>query len=262
MTARGSDVTEIGAMQGPRRKILRAIQAASHTITVSNNLRRDLISMGGDEAKITTLRNGVDVRRFKEQDRKIRRESWGVSGPVMLFAGWLIPRKRLDLVLDVTVEIPELTTVIVGDGPLRGKLEHQAKELGISGRVIFMGQRKPSEMPAVYSGADILLLPSDREGWANVLLEAMACGTPVVTRAVGGAPDLITNDNAGRVVDGDTGGMLGAAVKELIENPPARADTRAFAAGFDWTGTSEGQKKIFHTAIDEFKSRSRIEGFF
>ncbi|MEX0299110.1 MAG: glycosyltransferase, partial [Kordiimonas sp.] len=94
VTARGSDVTQIALMNKPRKLILSAIQHASHAITVSANLRRDLVSMGACEGKISVLRNGVDLVRFKETNREAGRQRYP-SGKIMLFAGWLIPRKRL-----------------------------------------------------------------------------------------------------------------------------------------------------------------------
>jgi len=258
MTARGSDVTEIGLVPSARKMIKSALDVASHTITVSNNLRRDLVAMGGKPEQITTLRNGVDTSFFKETKRSEMRKSWG-EGPIMLFAGWLIPRKRLDLVLKVTALIPGITTVIIGDGPLRSTLEVKAKHLGIYDRVIFAGQIAPEKMPEMYSGADVLLLPSDREGWANVLLESMACGTPVVTRDVGGAPDLVTQDEAGRLVKSDTPEKLSDAVKDLLLCLPDRKATRKFAQQFGWASTSKGQKQIFDAAILKYNA-SRTKG--
>ncbi len=248
MTARGSDVTEIGLLPKPKTMIKRAAERAGHTITVSNNLRRDLIKMGVNAAKVTTLRNGVDTEKFRSVDRKINRSRYG-KGPVLMFAGWLIPRKRLDIVLEVTKLFPELTTLIVGDGPLLESLQQKAISLKIQDRVHFLGQKKPEEMPAFYSSVDMLLLPSDREGWANVLLEAMACGTPVVSRAIGGAVDLITSDVAGRIVDSDNSVEIASAIKDLWDHLPEREDVRKFAERYDWQETSEGQMKIFNYVI-------------
>jgi glycosyltransferase involved in cell wall biosynthesis len=248
VTARGSDVTEIALMKRPKSMILRAVKAASQTITVANNLRRDLIKLGADPDKITMLRNGVDLNRFRQTGREALRREWG-NQPTMLFAGWLIPRKRLDLVLEVTARVPNLHTVIVGDGPLRSSLERKCRELGIYNRVHFLGQRKPEQMPQLYSAADILILASDREGWANVLLEAMACGTPVVARAIGGASDLVTSPEAGRLVQSDDPEQLANAVFDLLEKLPERSATRQFAEAFDWRATSLGQRRIFEEAI-------------
>ncbi|MBL4790579.1 MAG: glycosyltransferase, partial [Kordiimonadaceae bacterium] len=149
MTARGSDVTEIALLERPRMEILAAISGASHTICVSENLRRDLIGLGAEPKQITTLRNGVDLVRFHIQQLDTlkyagtpkKNRQW-----TLVFAGWLIPRKRLDLVLEVTRQIPELKTIIVGDGPLRNALEARAQKIGIADRVEFLGQKKPEEM--------------------------------------------------------------------------------------------------------------------
>jgi len=168
----------------------------------------------------------------------------------MLFAGWLIPRKRLDLVLAVSELIPDVTVVIVGDGPLMAECKRQAETSGITNRIIFVGQKKPEQMPALYSAADVLILPSDREGWANVLLESMACGTPVVSRHVGGAPDLITEAVAGRVVDSDKPEDIAQAVKAVLESNVDRRDVRDFASKFSWDQTSEAQYAIFNAVID------------
>lgn len=248
LTARGSDVTEIAQISGPREDIRHAVDAAGHTITVSENLRRDLILLGAKAQNITTLRNGVDLAHFCDMGRARREIKWG-DGPVMLFAGWLIPRKRLDLVLEVTARIPALVTLIVGDGPLLGELKVKTASLGIEKRVFFLGQKSPGEMPSLYSAADLLFLASDREGCANVLLESMACGTPVVARAVGAAPDLIDNSDGGVVVDSEDADDLAEAVQGLIDNLPLRERTRAFARQFDWTNTTDGQINIFKAIL-------------
>jgi len=247
LTARGSDVTEIGQIPGPREEIVKAVGSAGHTITVSENLRRDLIDMGTDGSKITTLRNGVELTRFR--DMRTDNVSNHGQRPIILFAGWLIPRKRLDLVLKVTALISNATTVVAGDGPLRDELIEETRSMGIDQRVKFIGQVSPADMPELYSSADVLILPSDREGCANVLLEAMACGTPVVARAIGAAPDLIKDRAGGIVVDSDQPEVLARAVRQILADPPLRDDTRKFACQFDWDTTTDGQIKIFESVL-------------
>jgi len=249
MTARGSDVTEIGRQLRARRVILEALERAAHVNAVSNSLRDELIEIGVPATKITTVRNGVDLERYRQVHREVVRERLGLSGPVMMFAGWLIPRKRVDLVLGVTGHLENCTTLLLGDGPLRGALERQARELGISHRVRFLGQKRPEELVEYYNAADAFLLLSDREGWANVLLESMACGTPVVSRAVGGAPDLITRRVAGRLVDSTDVEVIASAVRDLLSSAPSREAVRAFAADFDWSGVSAQQMEIFRNAL-------------
>ena len=253
VTARGSDVTQIGHISRPKQMITSSLKKASHVITVSENLRRDLMGMEVPAAQISTLRNGVDLSRFKETGRAELRKLLP-DRPVLLFAGWLIPRKRLDIVLSVAKLLPHVTTIIVGDGPLMQDCKDKAASYGIEERVLFYGQKRPEEMPKFYSAADVLLLPSDREGWANVLLEAMACGTPVVSRAIGGAPDLITKAVAGRVVDSDKPEVLAEAILSILKVPPARDEVRKFASDFGWDDTSKAQLSIFRDAIRSYKS--------
>ncbi|TNE60689.1 MAG: glycosyltransferase family 4 protein [Alphaproteobacteria bacterium] len=244
LTARGSDVTQIAQMPGPRAQILDACRKARQVITVSESLRQDLVGMGLAPGQVTTLRNGVDCRHFRSTGRDEIRARWGVAGTVLLFAGWLIERKRVDVVLDVAAALPDVTVVVAGDGPLRGALEMKAQKLDIGNRVRFIGQQAPEQMPAVMSGADILMLPSEREGWPNVLLEAMACGTPVVARAIGGAPDFVTVPEAGRLAKGGVDAFVDA-VGDLLANYPDRAAVRAYAETFGWLQTSKGQERLF-----------------
>ncbi|MBL4838628.1 MAG: glycosyltransferase, partial [Kordiimonadaceae bacterium] len=257
-TARGSDVTQIGLMSKPRALIVKALRLASHIITVSENLRLDLIGMGASAGKISTLRNGVDLHRFKDVGHANIKEMLDIKGDVLLFAGWLIPRKRLDLVLRVTQLLPEITTIVVGDGLLDAMCRQKAQDLGIGNRVHFVGQKQPEDMPAYYSAADLLFLPSDREGWANVLLEAMACGTPVVARKVGGAPDLVTEKVAGRIVDSEDPAALAQAISEVLREKPDRKSVRDFATKFDWDETSVAQRAIFEQAIKSFAMEPKV----
>jgi glycosyltransferase involved in cell wall biosynthesis len=250
MTARGSDVTEV-ARHFPfaRENILNAIKRSHRTITVSSSLRDELIEMGASADQVTVLRNGVDTKRYFELARNETREKLGLNGRVMIYAGWLIKRKRLDIVMEVAARIPDLTTIIVGDGPEHAALEQFVTDNGLQNRVLFLGQKEPQELPQYYSAADILLLPSDREGWANVLLEAQACGTPVVTRDVGAARDIVTNDDVGRVVVGDSPDDIAEAVQSLLDMNIDRATVCKHACQYSWDETSKGQYEIFKQAV-------------
>ncbi len=252
MTARGSDVTEIGRMPGPQSLILKAMASAAHTICVCNSLRDELISFGADAGKITTLRNGVDAEHFREVEREKTRKKWQVSGKVALFAGWLIERKRVDIMLDAVAKLDDVTAVIAGEGPLLADLKAQVNRLSIENRTLFLGKLQPEDMPSAFSAADVLVLPSEREGWANVLLESMACGTPVVSRAVAGAIDLVTCDEAGVLVDGDDPQLYANAIDKVVSAPENRDKTRRYAGAFGWREISLAQEKIFKRAVREY----------
>jgi glycosyltransferase involved in cell wall biosynthesis len=101
------------------------------------------------------------------------------------------------------------------------------------------------ELPAYYAAADAMVLASSREGWANVLLESMACGTPVVASDIPGNPEVVQAREAGLIVRANTAEGIAAAVRDLLADPPGREATRRYAEGFSWDATSAGQLAVF-----------------
>lgn len=156
----------------------------------------------------------------------------------MISVGLLIPRKGHELVIEAVSLLPGVQLLICGVGPMRAKLELRAQRLGIGDRVRFLGQVAHEDLNRYYSCADILVLASSREGWPNVLLEAMACGTPVVATAAGAVPDFIRHPHAGLVVRERTVPAIVAAIRSLLENPPTRRQVREYAAQFSWEDTT------------------------
>ena len=117
--------------------------------------------------------------------------------------------------------------------------------LGVDGRVRFLGQRRHDELPMVYSASDALVLASSNEGWANVLLEAMACGTPVVATDVGGSREVVDAPEAGVLVARRDAPAISAALRGLLAALPDRASTRRYAERFSWDDTTHGQERLF-----------------
>ena len=166
--------------------------------------------------RITVQRNGIDLDTFRPQARDEN------AGYTIVSAGHLINRKGHDLVIRALKEVPGVDLLIAGEGPRRRELEALARQLGVLDRVRFLGSVAYAEMPALFAAADLTVLASNREGWANVLLESMACGTPVVATNVGGAPELICEPAAGLLVDDRTPSSISAAIKALLSKPPSR----------------------------------------
>jgi glycosyltransferase involved in cell wall biosynthesis len=184
ITARGSDITEMLDYALPRRWILWAAEHAQALITVCAALRERLIEVGVAGEKITVLRNGVDLQRFTPVDRQAARNALGLSGPMLLSVGNLIELKGHHLIIEALRELPDHQLLIIGSGPERQALEKLAVRLGVEQRTRFVGLVPQAELRNYYGAADALILASSREGWANVLLEAMACGTPVVATRI------------------------------------------------------------------------------
>jgi teichuronic acid biosynthesis glycosyltransferase TuaC len=250
MTARGTDVNILAQMDGPRQRIAEAAARAAAVITVSAPLKKSLVEIGVDASKITVLRNGVDLDVFGLEDRAASRVRMGlpVRGSWLANVGNLVPEKGQDLAIDALAGLEEFGLVIVGDGPQRADLIAHARELGVADRVVFKPAMPQRELRHLYGAADALLLTSSREGWPNVVLEALASGTPVVSFEVGAVKEMLTDDRVGRVVPSRSAAALAEAVRSLLRAPIPRGDLRRHAAEFDWTSISRGQWAIFARA--------------
>lgn len=234
ITGRGTDLTLIPDDARARAEILRAAHEAAALVTVCEDLRQRLVALGAPEAKTIVLRNGVDLELFRPQDRLQSRAALGGEGFTLLSVGGLIPRKGHDLVIEALTHLPDCRLLIAGGGPSRQELEAQARRLGVTDRVRFLGEIPHAELPQLYSAADVFVLASSREGWANVLLEAMACGVPAVATDVNGASEVIRAPAAGRLMPERTPGSLVETLGRLRAAMPAREDTRRYAEGFGW----------------------------
>ncbi len=259
ITARGSDVTQLPDYRLPRLMIRRTLQAADALIAVSAALGERLVSLGADPARVHVLRNGVDLALFRPPpDRAQARAALGLdaAGPVLLSVGHLIERKGHDRVIAALPLLPEtVQLLVVGEGPLEAELRALAVRLGVAGRVRFLGLRPPTALPAIYGAADLLVLASSREGWANVLLEAMACGTPVVASPIPGNGEVVRSAVAGLIAETNTPKGLAAAICRLLAATPDRAAVRAYAEDFGWEAVSAGQMRVFRQAALSYGGR-------
>ena len=257
ITARGTDVNLIGGFGLARKWILRSACQAEAVITVSAALRDKLVSLGLEPKHITVLRNGVDLKIFEPVPKQTARRAIGIPDrQLIVMVGNLVPEKGHDLVLTALTELPGIYLAIVGEGPERRNLDNLIDKYGLRDRVRFLAVRPQSELKWVYSAADVLVLASTREGWPNVLLEAMACGTPVVATDVGGVREIVTDHCAGRVVERRDAKELAHCVRAVLEEKHSPDQTRRFAERFGWDETSEGQMKIFELALDSFARRT------
>jgi len=251
ITARGSDVTELPAHAGPRRMIRWAAREASAIVTVCTALKTRLALLGADAGKIDVLRNGVDLRGFTPVDRDAAREALSLpkQGQVVASVGHLIPRKGHELVIEALATLPDATLLIAGSGPEGPALARLAERLGVSARVRFLGQLAHQRLPSVYAASDALVLASSNEGWANVLLEAMACGTPVVATDVGGSREVVDAPEAGVLVRERDTRHIADALRGLLAALPDRAATRRYAERFSWDETTRGQERLFASLL-------------
>ncbi len=243
ITLRGSERT-YAETPAFRRRIAAGLKQAARVFGVSDSLRRLAVSLGAEEAKTLAVGNAVDSARFQPMDRDEarRRLDLPASAPVLVSVGWLIERKGFHRVIDCLPELvrrhPDLIYLIVGGATgadsMEAKLRQQVADLGLARHVRFLGAMKPDELKWPLSAADVFALATRREGWANVFLEAMACGLPVVTTDVDGNPEVVCGPELGRIVPfGDHAALLGA-LDEALSAPWDRSAIREYAVENSW----------------------------
>jgi len=245
ITARGTDINLIPHFARPRKMILEAASQADGIITVCQALKDEMVGLGVTADRITPLRNGVDLERFQPMDRAAARAQLGLTRFTLLSVGLLDPRKAHDLTIRALPALPDVELLIAGTGPEKKNLENLAQELGVADRVTLLGPVAQTELKTYYNAADAMVLSSSREGWANVLLEAMACGTPVVASNVWGTPEVVAAPEAGVLMPERTPEGLVQALTQLRANYPDHSATRRYAEGFGWEPTTQGQIDLF-----------------
>lgn len=251
ITARGSDTSQLPDYAYPRRRICEAIARADALVAVSAGLKSGLVALGAPEDKVTVLRNGVDLRLFRPSDDRaaVRAELGLGDAPALLSVGHLIPRKGHHLTIEALAALPGHMLLIAGDGPERAALLALAERLGVADRLRLLGPQPQARLPDLYSAADVMVLASSREGWANVLLESMACGTRVVTTPAWGAREAVTAPEAGLVLDEVSPASLAEGVRRVLAAGPDAGATRRYAERFSWDATTEGQRAVFRAVL-------------
>ena len=231
--ARGPDFEHWAHYPATRRLALEAGGAAAGLLAVSDSVRSAMAAAGLPEERIAVHRTGVDRSLFHLRDRAAAKARLKVEGPLLLTVGNLSPRKRQGLAIDALNHLETGTLLIVGDGPDRRILEDRVRALGLENRARMMGHVPHALLPFLYAAADVTVHTASTEGLANVWVESLACGTPVVTTDAGGAREAIDRSEAGRVVPSEAA-AIAAAIRELLVMAPARDAVVAAAEKFSW----------------------------
>lgn len=251
VSALGTDINLIPKFRLARGMIKWAGARTSSMITVCDALKREMVDLGMNGEKIFPLRNGVDLDLFHPVDKAGARAALHIDGFTLLSVGHLDARKGHDRTIGALRYLPDVSLIIVGGGTDQAKLQQLAVQEGVQDRVRFVPPIAQAQLRSYYSACDALVLASSREGWANVLLEAMACGTPVVASNVWGTPEVIQAREAGVLLEENTPSGIAEGVQRLRHQYPLRTATRAYAERFGWGATTAGQLDLFRQAIDQ-----------
>jgi glycosyltransferase involved in cell wall biosynthesis len=197
--------------------------------------RRSRPPLMGDRSRVRVIHGGIDVSRFKPGDARELRESWGVQPDQFVFAvvgGYDLPRGKgqrefLRAAARVKDQVPQARFLVVGRGSLQPTLESDIAELGLRGRAWLPPYCK--DMPAAMNALDCLVHPQvGTEAWGAVILEAFACGKPVIASALDGIPEAFAVGQAGRLVPPESVSDLAEAILEQARQPrPSLAERQA-----------------------------------
>lgn len=243
VTLRGTEVPH-SRIPALRRRLVKTFQRAERVFSVSDSLRQLAIRLGTPESKTRVVGNGIDVKRFLPKDRREARLRFGLpqDARVIISVGALVGRKGFHRVVQVMPSLlnrfPDLHYLIVGgsspEGDIEPELREQVARLGLEKQVHFLGPLPPDELKWPLSAADVFVLATRNEGWANVFLEAMACGLPVVTTDVGGNAEVVCRPDLGVIVPYGDAPALEQAIAASLDREWDRAAIRAYAKDNSW----------------------------
>jgi glycosyltransferase involved in cell wall biosynthesis len=239
--ARGADIHYWSQRPSALDQMRQAAQQAVGILAVSKALREDMVALGMPRERIGVHYTGLDHERFHPIERGAARAlvsampNLGIwpEGPLIVTPGSLIPRKGQALVIEALARLPGARLALAGVGEDEKPLRALADRLGLGDRVQFLGLVGHDLLPHVLCAADVLVLPSASEGLANVWIEGLACGTPIVVPDIGGAREVVQDSSAGRIAE-RTPEAIAAAVSDILADPPSQSDVSAHVSRFSW----------------------------
>lgn len=260
ITLRGSE--QLHGRHWLRRKWMGwALRRAVRVIAVSERLRKFAISLGAPPSRAVTIPNGIDAEVFRPQDRAASRAEYGIGSEerVIVSAGHLIQLKghhRIVRALPGLVGAGMDVALLIAGG--RGRagdyepvLRRDVAALGLENRVRFLGHLQPAALARLMSAADVVCLASSREGWPNVLHEALACGTPVVAADVGAVPEMIPSEAYGIIVAPDDVTALETGLKKALAQPWDRTAIARWGQTRSWQQVAAEVLREMGSALEE-----------
>jgi glycosyltransferase involved in cell wall biosynthesis len=260
VTLRGHDVNHLPVFPVRRRQICLALKGASRVMAVAEALRIAAVDLGCPSQNTETIPNGVDRTLFYPTERDAARRLLGLpaSAKIILTVGHLVERKGHHLVVQALASMvaernEDYFLAVVGgpgeEGDLRSLIESEVIRLGLTERVRLVGPVANEKLQPWFSAADLFCLASSKEGWANVLLESLACGTPVVATNVWGTPEVICSPALGILVD-RTVESLASGLHDGLTRQWDRKELVDYASRFTWERVGDRVAKNYRLALD------------
>lgn len=259
VSARGSDLNLLPRFAIPRRLIQATLRRADHIVAVCEALKRVVGELDVELDKVSVVPNGVDPDKFFPLPMAEARHKLGTpGGRIVLSVGELIPRKGFELLIDAVACLTEeglsdLHLFIVGEGTMRKELEALIRKRGVQEHVRLVGEIPHRDLYLWYNAADVFCLLSSREGYPNVVLESLACGTPVVGSAVWGIPEILTSDEVGILTERDPLSIQ-QALREALGRRWQSDRIRVFSKRFGWGERTDEMLRLFRSIVDSQRS--------
>jgi len=226
-TAHGSDVNIYPFANPLNMRLTRLVLVGVDAVAaVSNNLKEAIEKLTGAVKDASVIHNGVDLNKFKPISKEHAKEVLGVApnDKIVLFTGNLIKLKCVDILIKAFCRLKKnlpqerLKLFLIGDGPQKNNLASLARILKLEDDVIFLGEKPHEEIPRWLNLADVFVLPSASEGFPTIIVEAMACGVPIVATNIGGVPEAISDGNTGILTaPNDVDSMIKAIARCIMD---------------------------------------------
>ncbi|WP_456412439.1 glycosyltransferase [Thiolapillus sp.] len=246
----GSDINISGQHPAVKRQIKAWGKQVCGVSSVSRDLKQKLQQLGVPESKIRVIYNGIDHQRFRPISSIEARNQLGIdNAPFLLYVGDLKQRKGcMDLLaafLRLEKQHPELKLYIAGTGAMQMALQQRIQQTQMQNRIQLLGKVPHANLSHWYNAASLVCLPSYFEGVPNVLLEAMACGTPVVSTRIGGIPEVVNKD-CGMLIEPGKLEILQSTLESALHKTWNRGRIQTHAQKFSWEENSRQMLDMFY----------------
>ena len=257
VSARGSDLNVFEGFPVIRRMLEWTLGRANAVITVSQALKVVALRLGVTSEKVSVIPNGVDSSKFFPLDKEEARSKIGLSlekRKIVVSVGHLTPNKGFDLLIKTIGELAEKSNeippllVIVGGGIYTQVLEALVQRLRLESSVYLVGAVPHDQLLWYYNAADLVCLMSEKEGWPNVVLEALACGRPVLASRAGGIPEILTSSQVGNLVDRNVS-QLALCMEAALNQKWDVSEIVGHAQRFSWTQTAQSVTEVLHSVL-------------
>jgi glycosyltransferase involved in cell wall biosynthesis len=244
-----------------KRQCAEALRAAAAVISVDSAMADIAVQLGTPRARVHVIPNGVDLEFFRPREKAAARRELGLplDGRLLVTVAHLKRTKGHDEVIQALAQLPpDVHLVIVGGEAVRGyrqQAERLIDRLGLGRRVTLAGKQPYDRVPLYLSAADATVLASYREGCPNVVLESLACGTPVVATRVGAVPDLVTSNLNGAIVPVKDPSAMAAAIADMLSKSWSPAAVRSSPSVRSWDDVAADVLRVFEGILAERRAK-------